>query len=62
VRSKSFHVHGRLQPLASGIVHGVRVFDRRMHGVERVMDVHPILKEGVLRDTLLHIAARPKSF
>eukprot|EP01043_Picozoa_sp_COSAG02_P037909 COSAG02_NODE_2882_length_7818_cov_12.332642_5_plen_160_part_00 len=33
-----------------------------MDGVERVLDVHPILKIGVLRDTPLHVAVRSKSF
>jgi hypothetical protein len=46
----------------SGVVHGVRVFDRRLDGVERVVDVHPILKEGVLGDTPLHVAVRSKHF
>eukprot|EP01043_Picozoa_sp_COSAG02_P007926 COSAG02_NODE_245_length_27293_cov_16.488012_13_plen_2534_part_00 len=46
----------------SGVTHGVKVFDRRMDGVERVLDVHPILNMGVLGDTPLHIAVRSKSF
>eukprot|EP01043_Picozoa_sp_COSAG02_P046968 COSAG02_NODE_4450_length_5344_cov_34.750048_6_plen_104_part_00 len=51
-----------LQKITLCTLRGQEVFDRRLDGVERVVDVYPILKEGVLRDTPLHVAVRSQHF